>query len=140
MVMQMLTISRRGADRPIYPRVHHARTLWQRLRGLLGRPALIRGEGLLITPCNSVHTFGMRYPLDLVFLDHGGTVVKCVTGLRPYCIAAARRARHTLELAPGSIASAHILVGDVLQWASAPTTLKVLGTGNKNDAQTHVKK
>jgi hypothetical protein len=59
----------------------------------------------------------MRYSLDLVFLDKRGTVVKCVPALRPNRAAGARRARHTLELAPGSIAAKHIRVGDILCWS-----------------------
>jgi len=94
----------------------HAQTLWQRLRGLIAHPRLKRGEGLLITPCSSVHTIGMRYPLDLVFLDKHGNVLKCVAGLPPLRMAAARKARHTLELPTGSIAEAGIAVGDRMTW------------------------
>jgi len=94
----------------------HASTLWQRLRGLIARPPLKTGEGLLITPCSSVHTIGMRYPLDLVFLDRNGHVVKCVAGLKPYRMAAAHKARHTLELPAGSIADSNVAVGDRMTW------------------------
>lgn len=97
----------------------HARTLWQRLRGLIARPALKAGEGLLITPCNSVHTVGMRYALDLVFLDNVGNVVKCVADLKSNRMTAARKARHALELPVGSIAGAKIAVGDRLDWVAA---------------------
>ena len=114
--MQLLTIKQYGNGKPDLFRAWHARTLWQRLRGLIARPALKAGEGLLITPCNSVHTIGMRYPLDLVFLDQQGSVVKCVPDVKSNRLAAARKARHALELPVGSIAEARIAVGDRLDW------------------------
>lgn len=117
--MNVLTIKCHGEGNAGKFHVWHARTLWQRLRGLIARPALKAGEGLLITPCNSVHTLGMRYPLDLVFLDKAGSVVKCVIGLKPGRLAAARKARHALELAAGSIARAKIMVGDRLDWGQS---------------------
>ena len=117
--MQALTIKRHGQENAGLFQAWHARSLWQRLRGLLARPALKTGEGLLITPCSSVHTVGMRYSLDLVFLDKGGRVVKCVTDLKAYRMAAARKARHVLELPVGSIAAANIVVGDRLDWIEA---------------------
>ena len=61
----------------------HARTLWTRLRGLLGTKALAEGAGLVIEPCNSVHMWGMSYPLDVVFASRSLEVVGVVEDLRP---------------------------------------------------------
>lgn len=47
-----------------------------RARGLLGGPPLELDEALLIAPCSSIHTFGMRYPIDVVFLDRNARVVR----------------------------------------------------------------
>ena len=47
----------------------------ERMRGLLGRP-LPLGQGLLIRPCNMVHTWGMRYPIDVVFVSRQGVILK----------------------------------------------------------------
>ena len=52
-----------------------ADNFWRRLRGLLGRSGLEAGEGLVIRPCNSVHMLGMRFPLDVLYLDRAGTVL-----------------------------------------------------------------
>ena len=49
-----------------------ADTPWQRMRGLLGYPPLQADQGLLIRPCNMVHTVGMRYPIDIVYIDATG--------------------------------------------------------------------
>ena len=81
--------------------VHRAERWSDRLRGLLGKPQPAAGHALLITPCASVHTAFMRYPIDIVFLNGQGCVVKRVEALRPWRIAACWRARHTLELAAG---------------------------------------
>ena len=74
---------------------------------------------MLLSPCGSVHTLGMGYPLDVVFLDKEGRILRCVSRLAPFRKARARRARHTLELPPGSIEGIGLKVGEVLQWAPA---------------------
>ena len=100
----------------VVPRVWHALSGWERTRGLLGRPALQIGEGLLIGQCRLVHTLGMRYALDLVFLDNSGRVRKLVSNLRPGRMAGSFSAHQTLELAPGSLATLPLKTGDVLTW------------------------
>lgn len=90
-----------------------ADTFWLRLRGLLGRPPLRTGEGLLITPCRAVHMMGMKYPLDVVFLDRDARVVGLETALAPGAKSAwYARARHALELPVGSIARTGTEIGD----------------------------
>jgi uncharacterized membrane protein (UPF0127 family) len=69
-----------------------------RMFGLLWRRPLERAEALWIKPCASVHTLGMRYAIDVVFLDREGAVVGVRNALAPRRMAAARRARSVLEL------------------------------------------
>ena len=64
-------------------RVRTAQTFLSRLAGLLGTAAIAEGEGLWIVPCRSVHTLGMRYPIDVAFLDATGVVVGILEGLPP---------------------------------------------------------
>ena len=73
----------------------------ERLRGLLGTPAPAPGHALLLTPCASVHTAFMRYPIDVVFIDRRGRILKVVSALPPWRATACLWARHTLELAAG---------------------------------------
>ena len=97
-------IERDGA--PPIPQVWAADRWWSRLRGLLARPTLA-GDGsqaLLITPCASVHTFGMRYPLDLVYLDFAGKVVGWREHVAPWRFSACRRA--VSRAATGPLAAA----------------------------------
>lgn len=93
-----------------------ASTLWQRLRGLIARAPLKPNEGLLLVPCRSVHTFGMRTPLDIVFLDRNRRIVKCVSALQPFRVASAPSARYTLELSVGTVARASLGTGQILHW------------------------
>ena len=81
--------------------LHRAERWLDRLRGLLGSPPPSPGHALLITPCASVHTAFMRYPIDVVFVDRPGCILKVVEALPPWRAAACWRARHTLELAAG---------------------------------------
>ena len=78
--------------------VHLAATPLSRLRGLIGRPP--SPTPLLLVPARSVHTFGMRRPIDVVFLDADLRVLKVVHALRPRRLVAARGAVAVLELVP----------------------------------------
>ena len=61
-----------------------AESAFERMRGLIGRDGLERGKGMLITKCNCIHTFFMRFPIDAVFLDRRGKAVKTVRNIRPW--------------------------------------------------------
>lgn len=92
-----------------------AGNFWARLRGLLFGPPLAAGEGLLLTPCNSVHTFGMAYPIDLIFIDSDGKVVALLANTLPgRAIRPIREARQTIELPPGTISATGTRTGDRL--------------------------
>ena len=64
--------------------VEVAESLFERMRGLIGRTGLARGRGMLITKCNCIHTLFMRFPIDATFLDRTGKAVKVVKGIRPW--------------------------------------------------------
>jgi len=86
-----------------------------RRRGLLGRDGLPPGRGLLLRPCGSVHTFGMRFPIDVVFLDRGGRVLRVVERMGPRRLAwGGWRAWQTLELPAGTMSQAGVAAGDRL--------------------------
>ncbi|HUA82061.1 MAG TPA: DUF192 domain-containing protein [Dyella sp.] len=107
------------AEKCLVPTVWVASNPWTRLRGLLGRTPLASGatEGLLIEPCAGVHTFGMRYPLDVVFLDASNRVVDMCENLAPWSVRSARaKARKTLELTAGGITVIAPVLGEELIW------------------------
>jgi len=109
----MITVESENGD-VLCDRCLLADTPWTRLRGLLGRKRLDENEGLLIRPAGSVHTFFMRFPIDVVFLTRDDSVVKVVSGLRPWRLAGARGARRTLELPSGGAARARVALGQRL--------------------------
>ena len=106
----------RHRDHCIVRRVWKAQGTWERMRGLLGRPQLGEAEALLLEPCSSVHSFGMAYALDLVYVDRGGSVCKMVHRLRPGRFSASLGAYATIEFAAGRLAATGIKMGDRLQW------------------------
>lgn len=83
-------------------RIHIARSFLQRARGLLGRAPLAADEALLIRPCSSIHTFGMRFAIDVVFIDARGCVLAVHEALGPWRVAHCRGASAVLEMAPGT--------------------------------------
>ncbi len=74
-----------------------------RRKGLLGRDGLAPGEGLWILPCEAVHTFGMRFPIDLVYIDRKQRVRKVRSAVRPWRMSACLFAHSVIELAAGTI-------------------------------------
>ena len=93
----------------------------ERTRGLLDRENFEDGEALVITPCNSVHMFGMRFPLDVVFVDKAGRVLRTIEGLQPRQMTRIYlRARHTIELPVGVIARTGTRPGDLLDLGEVP--------------------
>lgn len=87
-----------------------------RLRGLIGRESLQPGEGLLIRPCSGIHTIGMRFTVDVVFLDAEGRVVKIAASVRPNRLGPiALGSAAVLELPEGTIARTGTRVGDVIE-------------------------
>jgi len=72
-----------------FPSVTHlemADTFWKRSLGLMGKPGLAKGHGVLISPCRSIHTCFMKFPIDVVFLDHDNHPVKVARGVKPWRI------------------------------------------------------
>lgn len=100
------------------PQVFLANTPWLRLRGLLGRPQLTREQGMLISPCNAVHTMGMSYAIDVVYLNEQLQILKITKQLKPWRSSACKGAQYTLELASGSAEHYQITTGDILSWAN----------------------
>ncbi len=89
------------------------------MRGLLGRRQLDDGEGILLRPASSVHTWFMLFAIDVVFLDRELSVLRVVSGLRPWHAAARRGAAAVLELAAGECEARGVGVGDRLDWVTA---------------------
>jgi uncharacterized protein len=85
-----------------------------RRRGLLGRDGLAENAAILIAPCNSVHTFFMRFTIDVVFAARDGRVLKVCRGLKPSRIAASLRAFTAIEFDSAARATENLRPGDRL--------------------------
>jgi len=95
-----------------------ADTHWTRLRGLLGLSAgdFGNGNGLWIVPCHGVHTLGMGFPIDVVYLDRDMTVIHVQSRLRPWWFAPVRaQAASVLELPCHTVAETGTVVGDRIE-------------------------
>jgi len=93
----------------------------KRMKGLLGRRELRPGEGLWIRPCEAVHTFGMHFPIDLVYLDRNLRVKKVRSDVPPWRLSACLTAHSVLELASGTIRGTHTRPGDRLEFSLPPS-------------------
>jgi uncharacterized membrane protein (UPF0127 family) len=87
----------------------------QRRKGLLGRQTLAAGEGLWIVPCESVHTCGMKFPIDLIYLDRRQRVRKIRTSVVPWRLSMCLLAHSVLELPAGTIDRTDTRPGDQLE-------------------------
>lgn len=95
--------------------IRRADTFWQRATGLLTRRKLTRGEGLWLIPCNGVHTFFLRFSIDLLILNRDLQVVRAFHNVPPFRICwPVRGGYSTVELATGTLASAGVQQGDWL--------------------------
>lgn len=94
---------------PTHLGVDVARTLWQRSRGLLGRREV--PTALLLHPCSSVHSLGMRIDLEVAYLDAHLTVLEVVDLPRWRVHRPRRRAAAVLEAAPGALTSCGVRPG-----------------------------
>jgi uncharacterized protein len=89
-----------------------AASLPARMKGLLGKDKLDTGKGLLIRPCNSIHTFFMKFPIDVVFLDKENRIVALVRALLPNRMTRIYlKSVSVLEL-PADTLSEGVIVGD----------------------------
>ena len=104
----------RVREQDIGVQVSITETARERMRGLLGRAALGSGEALLLERCGSVHTFGMRFAIDIVFLDRRHCVVAIHHDVPRRRMSFSLRATHTLEMPAGSARQHGLAIGDLL--------------------------
>jgi uncharacterized membrane protein (UPF0127 family) len=103
-----------GHETPLATAVETAFDSASRKKGLLGRSELADGTALVIAPCSAVHTFAMRFPIDVIFVGRDGRILKLRRALKTSRMAGALRAFAVVELAAGAIDRAGVSVGDRL--------------------------
>ncbi len=94
----------------------------KRSKGLLGRKGLAPGEALWIVPCEAVHTIGMQFALDLVYLDRHHRIRKIRRNVPPWRLSACLTAHSVVELAAGSVRETDAQPGDQIELTEAGTS------------------
>lgn len=107
---------RAGTGRADGVRVRAATSAWTRMVGLLGRATLPLDEGLLLSPAWSIHTWAMRFPIDVVFIDRDDRILRIVEAMAPWRLVSERRAHAVVELAAGRARALGLMVGERLPW------------------------
>ncbi len=96
--------------------------IFSRFMGLMFRKELPAGHGLAIRPCNSIHMFFMRFPLDVVFVDGDGRVVRVLDSIRPWRASSfVGGAKAAIELPGGTAVQSGVTAGTVVRMVEAPT-------------------
>jgi len=109
------TLTNTRTNRVVAPTLLTAFDSESRRRGLLKHESLPEGSALIIAPSNAIHTFFMRFAIDVAFVSKDGRVVKVRSAVRPWRIAAAWRAFAVIEMAAGSFEKGDTRPGDLLQ-------------------------
>ncbi len=106
--------------RTLVQRLQRAETFGTRLAGLMFRPEMATGEGLLLTPCKGIHTFFMRFCIDVVYLDGDMQVIAAFPEVKPWrVLPQMARAACVLEMAPGVLSESGTRAGHALAIADA---------------------
>ncbi|MGB2805797.1 MAG: DUF192 domain-containing protein [Candidatus Zixiibacteriota bacterium] len=113
--LQAVNVSKEGTI--VARRVEWAGTSAQRRRGLLGRSGMDPEEGIYIVPCEGIHTFRMKFPIDVAFLGKDGHVLVVHHSLKPNRISRiVLRAQGVLELSAGRLRATDTEVGDIIEF------------------------
>ncbi len=110
-----LLIRNTTKERVVTPAADIADTSEKRRTGLLKHTELKAGEGLWIVPCEAVHTFAMKFPIDVVYLNKKRQVLKIVGAMKKSRMSICLRAHSVLELRAGWAAECGLAVGDQLE-------------------------
>ncbi len=93
-----------------------AETFFTRIRGLLGKKEFRAGDALVIKPCNSIHTFFMRFPIDVLFSDKNNRIISAIPALAAFRISRVYfNAAYVVELPAGVLKAAPTDIGDILE-------------------------
>jgi uncharacterized protein len=100
----------------IASRIKIAQNPWTRMKGLIGSRDFASGEALIITHCQSIHMFFMKFPIDVIFCDRQDRVVGLCSGIKPFCLSPIYfKASYAIELPSGSIILSKTKIGDQIK-------------------------
>jgi hypothetical protein len=118
-------------------RCRFANSVLKRMIGFLNRKILAQGEGLLLDRCYGIHTIGMRFPIDVLFLDKELRVIRVVSALPPFRTCVVKKAVYVLELPVGVIQSSRTEPGDQIQVRATSSDAQQLSPSPFERVQSH---
>lgn len=90
-----------------------------RFRGLMGKNSLEENEALCISPCNSIHMFFMKFPIDVIFLDKNERIIHLIENMKPWAISKiVARAACVIEMPAGSLKKKDLKMNDIIKMTS----------------------
>ena len=99
--------------RTIAHRIHLAKRASERFVGLMGRKQLSQDEGMLLRPCSRIHTFHMRFAIDVLYLSESGHILRAVHSMQPNRLGPkVEGCRQVLEMQGGTVARNQIREGE----------------------------
>jgi len=111
----MKIVNLRGNE-VIAEKVRIADTFFSRLIGLLNRRSLEKGEALILTPSSSIHSFFMRFAIDVLFLDKNGRIIKILPSFKPFRLSRVYfNSRTVIELPENTLQLIHVQMGDIVK-------------------------
>ena len=114
--MRLFRVKADGSELLLSEDIKTADSFLRKLFGLVFSAQLKENEGLLIDNCSSIHTFWMRYPIDILFLDSDNRVIRFFEDLKPFRVTPfIRGAVKTVELKSGTVKACLINIGDCLK-------------------------
>ena len=117
--MQKVKVINLSKNNVVLEEAEVADTFFLRLGGLLGRPGLPPGKGILIKPCRAVHTLGMRFPIDVGFVDDSNCICYLIEEMPPCKLSpAVKESAYVIEAPAGTFRQAGTAVGDELKLES----------------------
>jgi len=114
--LELLKVVNTSNKKIIGEKIELADTFYTRLKGLLGRTGLGKGQGMVLVPCNSIHCIGMKFAIDVIFMDQDNRVIWIRENMEPGTSESRRDAYSVLEVASGVVNEKGIQIGDVLKW------------------------
>jgi uncharacterized protein len=94
-----------------------ANTIFTRIKGLLGKKYFLPNQALILDPCNCVHTFGMHFPIDILFIDKECRIIQTICQLKPNRISRMYwNSSKVIELPAGKLGFTHTKAGDQLKF------------------------
>lgn len=115
--MRKVVVWNKTKESVILPKVYVAERFFDRLRGLMGTKELDLDAGLLIRPCNSVHTFFMKFSIDVAFMDKDGQVYYIIHSMRKNKVSPiVSKASSVLEASSGTFKGRNVAIGDIIEF------------------------